>query len=162
MKALFEEVLRHRSDARLLVLTGSLALAAETFGSRPEVQVMRVPPQEVARFLAAGDVGLAYRSDSFSMQGVAPIKVAEYLLCGLPVIGTAAVGDTGPILEAGLLFEGEGREELAARWLVDEILPQRALYRDRARTAGVAQFSLARTIEDYRRALRPFEALATR
>ena len=33
------------------------------------------------------------------MQGVAPIKLGEYLLCGLPVISSKGIGDTDAILE---------------------------------------------------------------
>jgi glycosyltransferase involved in cell wall biosynthesis len=89
------------------------------------------------------------------MQGIAPVKLSEYLLCGLPVIGTAAIGDTTAVVEQGLfLDDSDGRAE-AAKWLVEEIMPRRDSYRERARAAGQAQFSLARSVEDYVRALEP-------
>lgn len=159
MRSLFTEVRRLRGDARFLVLTGNLDRAAVAFGDLSEsVIIMRVPPDEVPDFLAAADVGLAYRSPIFSMQGVAPIKLSEYLLCGLPVIGTAAVGDTSPILGQGLLLDDESGTPSAARWLVEEVLPNRDRYRERARETGKAQFSLTRSVEEYGRALQPFRS----
>lgn len=159
MASLFSEVRRLRADARFLVLTGSPELAREELGAGAEGSIiMRVAPDEVPRFLAAADVGLAYRTASFSMQGVAPVKLSEYLLCGLPVIGTKAVGDTGALVADGLLFDDEGGTAAAAQWLLGEVLPRRELYRDRARAAGRAQFSLERSIEDYARALAPFQS----
>jgi glycosyltransferase involved in cell wall biosynthesis len=156
MDSLFSAVRALRPDARLLVLTGSPEVAAEALQHHGEGAIIkRVAHDEVPRFLAAADLGLAYRSTSFSMQGVAPVKLSEYLLCGLPVIGTAAVGDTRPITEEGLFFDDEGGTPAAAQWLVSEVLPKRETYREKARAAGLARFSLGRTIEDYSRALEP-------
>ncbi len=156
MDSLFSVVRALRPDARLLVLTGSPEVAAEAFQHHGDGAIIkRVPYDEVPRFLAAADLGLAYRSTSFSMQGVAPVKLSEYLLCGLPVIGTAAIGDTRPIKEEGLFFDDEGGTPAAAQWLVREVLPAREIYREKARAAGLARFSLGRSIEDYSRALQP-------
>ncbi len=157
MASLFAEVRRLRNDARLLVLTGSPEVATRAFREAEEgATIMRVLPEEVPRYLAAADVGLAYRSKIFSMQGVAPVKLSEYLLCGLPVIGTAAVGDTGAVVDEGLLFDDDGGTAAAAHWLLNVVLPQREFYRDQARAAGRAQFSLTRSIKDYARALEAF------
>lgn len=162
MRSLFAEVRRLSPDAHLLVLTGLLERAAEAFhGASDGVITMRVPPDEVPELLAAADVGLAYRSISFSMQGVAPIKLSEYLLCGLPVIGTAAVGDTSAIVDQQLFLDDASGTPSAARWLLDEVMPNRDGYRDRARAAGREQFSLARSVEDYDRALQPFRGQGT-
>ena len=159
MEALFTEVRRRSPDARLLVLTGSPERAGDAFRETSEgVIIMRVAPDEVPRYLAASDVGLAYRLASFSMQGVAPVKHSEYLLCGLPVIGTAVVGDTKATVEEGLFFDEQNGPTRAAEWLVERVLPRRAQLREQARAIGMAQFSLRRSVEDYCRAIRAFRA----
>jgi glycosyltransferase involved in cell wall biosynthesis len=159
MKALFREVLRLRPDSRLLVLTGNIDRASEAFGEEGEVAtIMRVAPDEVSQFLAAGDVGMAYRSTHFSMQGVAPIKLSEYLLCGLPVIGTAAIGDTEAAVDEGLFLDEESGAQEAARWFVNDVMPRREDFRRKARAVGQHRFSLARSVEDYAKALEPFNA----
>ena len=147
---------RRRPDSRLLVLSGSPELAeAELEGAALAPIVMRVPPDRVGRYLAAGDIGLAFRAGGFSMQGVAPVKLGEYLLCGVPAVGNPAVGDTASAKAAGLFFEDAAGADAAARWLVEEVLPRREAYRERARAAGVAGFSLRRSVEDYLAAIAP-------
>jgi glycosyltransferase involved in cell wall biosynthesis len=153
MKELFHEVRRLRPDSRLLVLTGTPERAIQSAEEAAGTVVMSVSPDAVPRFLACADVGLAYRSTSYSMQGIAPIKLGEYLLCGLPVIGTAAVGDTRAVVEEGLFFDEAAGTKAAAQWLVGEVLPNRDIYREKARKAGKTEFSLCRSIQDYSRAL---------
>jgi len=146
-----------RPNARLLVLSGSPELAAAALGERPPLSpvVMRAAPDRIARYLAAADVGLAFRARAFSMQAVAPVKLGEYLLCGVPTVGNAAVGDTRAATAAGVFFDDSAGPEAAARWLVEDVLRDREGYRERARAAGLAGFSLRRSVDDYAAAIAP-------
>jgi glycosyltransferase involved in cell wall biosynthesis len=151
---------QRRPDSRLLVLSGDAdAAKAELTRAEPRIAEMlvvrRVAPDQVPRLLGAADAGLAFRATSFSTQALAPIKIGEYLLCGLPVIGTAAVGDTSAAVEAGVFLDERHGPAFEADWLVDEILPNCGKWRTAAREIGVARFSLARSIADYRDALAP-------
>jgi glycosyltransferase involved in cell wall biosynthesis len=161
IRAFAAELGRLRPDARLLVLSGSpqLAQAELPAGGALAPVIVRSPPDEVPRYLAAADIGLAFRADAFSMQAVAPVKLGEYLLCGVPAVGNAAVGDTQAAAEAGVFFADEAGPAAAARWLVEEILPRREEYRVRARAIGVERFSLARSVDDYLEALAPLSHL---
>ncbi|HEX6376625.1 MAG TPA: glycosyltransferase, partial [Allosphingosinicella sp.] len=140
------ELGRLRPDARLLVLSGSPELAEAALGDRPPLApvFMRAPPDRIAAYLAAADIGLAFRAPSFSVQGVAPVKLGEYLLCGVPTVGNAAVGDTAAALAAGVFLDDRAGAATAALWLVDEVLPRREAYRARARAVGLPGFSLRR------------------
>lgn len=154
----FSRVLALRSDARLLVLTGSpaearAALAEHGAAVADAMLVQAVPPAAVPAFLACADIGTAFRQPSFSMAAVAPIKLAEYLLCGLPVIGTGTVGDTRAARDAGVFFDEEEGLDAAAQWFVAHVLPRREQMRGVAREIGVAEFSLARAVSDYLRAI---------
>lgn len=147
-----------RPDTRLLVL--SLApeqVRAELFDRFPELAgfatVVRSPPQDVARYLAAADVGTVFITEAFSTRAVLPVKTGEYLLCGVPTVGTVSTGDNEYALGAGVFFDDRRGPAEAARWVVDEILPRREEYRRRARAVGLEQFSLTRSIQDYRAAL---------
>ncbi|HYJ82993.1 MAG TPA: glycosyltransferase family 4 protein [Allosphingosinicella sp.] len=148
---------RLRPDARLLVLSGSPELAQAELGEAAPLApiVIRASPAGVGRYLAAADIGLAFRARSFSVQGVAPVKLGEYLLCGVPVVGNSAVGDTGEALEAGVFLDDGAGPEAAAAWLVGEVLADREAYRSRARAVGVSGFSLQRSVEDYLAAIAP-------
>lgn len=136
----------------LLLLTGNPEAAPERQG----VIVRKLPPGEVAAYLGAADIGLALREPKTSMQGVFPIKLGEYLLCGLPVIATAGIGDTGTLLggEAScLLLENHAPASLekAALWAVSAAA--RPDLKTAARRLGLARFSLEESIRTYKRAL---------
>ena len=155
---LMRAVRQLRPDARLLVLSGDPDSAkALVLDAAPEIapasRFMSATPTEVPRLLAAADLGIAFRTPSFSMRAVSPIKTAEYLLCGVPVLGTAAIGDTQAAREAGVFFDESLGEAAAALWLIEQILPKRDDFRQRARQIGVDHFSLDRSVADYRAAL---------
>lgn len=64
--------------------------------------------KEVARYLSAADVGLIMRHDIPVNNVASPVKVGEYLACGLPVILTRGIGDYSTVLPAegvGLLLD---------------------------------------------------------
>ncbi|KPV39570.1 hypothetical protein AN478_10535 [Thiohalorhabdus denitrificans] len=156
MLGLFERVLSRRPDARLLLLTGSPEAVPPALSSFPHlkeaVTTLSLPPDQVPGYLAAADLGLALRSPKFSMQAVAPIKVGEYLLCGLPVVATSGIGDTDTLSgDVRYLLEDMSSRELdeAADWFVDMVLPHREVFRDRCRHAGEASFSLEASVASY-------------
>ena len=155
VRAFAQAVASRRPDARLLVLTGSPELARAALGSEVALSpiVKRIAPLDVGRHLAAADLGLAFTTTSFSLQGIAPVKLAEYLMCGLPVLGTSAVGATATAVRAGLYLDESVGMEAAAAWWIDTVLPDRDRYRREARALGDAEFSLSRAVRDYRAAI---------
>ncbi len=87
--------------AKFLILTGNTAFAEQNIplALKPHVILNSVPSEKVSFYLNGGDVVFGLRKPTFSMKGVAPIKLGEYLLCGLPVIASKGIGDTEKILE---------------------------------------------------------------
>jgi glycosyltransferase involved in cell wall biosynthesis len=157
LAGLAEAMLDRRPDSRLLVLTGSPDAARAALGGSDRLggatTIMRAPPDEVPRYLAAADIGAAFRTATFSTRAVAPVKLSECLLCGVPVVGTSSIGDTAAAVEAGVFFPDNGGVEAAAQWAVTKVLPQRESFRERARQVGLDRFSLARSVADYRAAI---------
>lgn len=160
MLKLFELILAKNSTARLLILTGSPDLVYQALQSRPEliklVIVKSVATKEVPTYLACADLGLAFRQSTFSMQGVAPIKLGEYLLCGLPVVATKGIGDTHVISsEIGYLVEDMSGIELqeVSDWFIADVLPARTQIRAQCRYVGAEYFSLEACAQSYHRAL---------
>lgn len=86
---------------KFLILTGNTEFAEQNIPTelKPHVILKSVPSEKVSFYLNGGDVAFGLRKPTFSMQGVAPIKLGEYLLCGLPVIASKGIGDTEKILE---------------------------------------------------------------
>ena len=165
--ALAVAVRRLRPDTRLLVLSGSVddaraAILAEHGQLADAAIFMRVPPLEVPRYLAAADLGVGSFSDGFSMEAVVPTKMSEYLLCGLPVAGTRRVGDTASAIRAGVFQPLDAGMPAVARWFVDEVLPRRQAFADRAREIGLAEFSLDGSVRGYLAALRGATEAAAR
>lgn len=161
MLEFFRLVRYRRKDARLLLLTGSPdqadGLLSEFEDVRSSCHVRRLPPDEVPRFLGACDLGLALRRPSFSMQAVAPIKLGEYLLCGLPVLATRAIGDTDELVTDrvghSLHTMSLGELEGAAEWFLHTVLPDAGGFRGRCRDVGLQNFSLTATVDVYANAL---------
>ena len=157
MLKFFRLVRGSRDDAQLLLLTGSPEEAKRGLDGfadlRAGCHIRCVSPTDVARYLGACDLGLALRRPSFSMQAVAPIKLGEYLLCGLPVLATRAIGDTdemvtdqvGHSLDTMSLGELEG----AAEWFLHTVLPDATGFRGRCRDVGLRHFSLTATVDVY-------------
>lgn len=146
-------------ESKFLILTGDLDFAEKNIPKdlKSKVILKKVSSDEVSGYLNAADIAFALRMPSFSMQGVAPIKLGEYLLCGLPVIASKGIGDTEQILtdfeECYLydhLAEKSSQEKSIIRFL------EKAIFANRQTVATKAQkyFSLEAAAESYRNVLR--------
>jgi hypothetical protein len=149
----------HLPGLQLEFFTGDLAAAhsvVKAAGLDPAadwLRIARLPADAVASGLARQDIGLAPRASSLSMSAVSPIKLGDYMLAGMPVIGSGDVGPVAPMLEAGCLMpDDQSLEAIAA--FVRNVLDNRETMRQRCRTVGLAHFSFARSITDYEEALR--------
>ncbi|MBX3205817.1 MAG: glycosyltransferase [Labilithrix sp.] len=98
--ARFAGIVRKRSSTpvRFLLLTAANPDELVSFLRREgfagdTLKALRVRPEEMPRYLSAGDVGLSFIKSCFSKKGSSPTKVAEYLACGLPVILNGDIGD---------------------------------------------------------------------
>jgi len=137
-----------------LILTGNTAYAESQIPPdfHSKITVKKVPVAEVPDYLNAADFAFALRQPSFSMQGVAPIKLGEYLLCGLPVLASKGIGDSEAILEnfEGCLLYDHSRG-IAAQ--LQEILTfaENAIFADRNKISESAgrYFSLRAAAESY-------------
>lgn len=120
------------------------------------VRVVNALPTEVPEILRAADVGLALRSPTLSQRFVAPIKVAEYLLSGLPLIYTKGVGDLDSLLgdeSFGVSYLDD--MSTAAEWFFTSVLTRRSELRLLATNTGRSQFGLDVAIREYGKALLP-------
>lgn len=101
MIAIFSEFCKINSKAVFLILTGSIEFAKDRIPIELSKKciVKLVPFEEIPSYLSVADIAFAIREPKFSMQGVAPIKLGEYLLMGIPTIASAGIGDTEQILK---------------------------------------------------------------
>lgn len=165
MIAFFEMLQHERSDACLLMLTGTPEVATKLIEKARVLKgrcfVRSVHPSQVPKLIGTADLGLAFRASCLSQQAVAPIKVGEYLLCGVPVFSSTGIGDLDSQLDGsvGMLANELSNDslEMAVRWLVDRVLMERESYRERCRNAGIEHFSLGNTITQYQAAFQQLE-----
>lgn len=160
--ALFGAILERRPDARFLVLTGAQALAKAKLSEAGSAvanstRVLTVVPAEVPKLLSAADLGLCLISSAFSMRTVSPIKLGEYLLCGVPAVVSRGVGDSALVADGDVAYLVDNRDPddlgRAAHWFVESVLPRRETLRPLARRAGLEHYSRQRASEALRRAL---------
>ena len=159
MLRLFDFILKRRADSHFLILTGSPELVKLELNKHLQlrgcVTTLTVPAEAVSKYLGCADLGLALRQPSFSMQAVAPIKLGEYFLCGLPVVATAGVGDTDGITADAAIFltrMDDAELKTAADWFIDSVLPHRDTFRVNSRAIGLSRFSLEASAASYFRA----------
>lgn len=152
MIAVFSEYHAKNKASKFLILTGNKEFAEQRLPSsfKECSKLISVPFIDVPKYLNAADIAFAIRKPTFSMQGVAPIKLGEYLLMGLPTIASAGIGDTESILKAVnecFLFEhsDEQRFENVSKYLdgLDTI------ENSEIRKIGMQYFSLERSAKSY-------------
>jgi glycosyltransferase involved in cell wall biosynthesis len=103
MLALFAAVRRLRPEARLLIVNKNqqdviLQALAETEIDLAAVEITASSRETMPAHIARMDAGLALIRPYFSKIASAPTKMAEYLGCGVPVIGNAGCGDMVQII----------------------------------------------------------------
>jgi glycosyltransferase involved in cell wall biosynthesis len=101
----FVALLKRKPQGHFLWLTGgSKSLIEKLMSDRGinanQFTVRSVAPAEVPSYLSASDVGIAFYKPTFSRLATSPVKVSEYLACGLPVIINAGVGDSDTLVAA--------------------------------------------------------------
>lgn len=152
MVAIFQKILASRPGSKLLILTGDENQLQDQLP--PNITVISGQYKEVPAWLNAGDLALAIRQPLPSMKGVAPIKLGEYLLMGLPTIASKGIGDSEALLEDFpyvYLFDHDHKDETkkAAAWA----LGQTAIDKKAIRRFGLQHFGLKRALRDYGNAL---------
>jgi glycosyltransferase involved in cell wall biosynthesis len=164
MIVFFKKLHRLRDDARFLVLTKSPEEIDYSFIADQNligtVLTKALQFNEVPPYLAISDLGLAFRSNKYSMMGISPVKIGEYLLCGLPVVSTRISGSEVLIQNnCGFLLDTLENPSLdsCSVWFTDEVLSDREGFRTRCRELGLLNFCKENAVEDYKRALGSLE-----
>ncbi len=152
MLAIFQGFLQNHPDARFLILTGNVEFALERIPEeiKPNSIIKKVPFEEVPKYLSAGDIAFALREPKFSMQGVAPIKLGEYFLMGIPTIASAGIGDTEELMATAphsFLFYHDRPESVTDAVTFVEHLSN--VNHDKLRDFGINFFSIEKSAESY-------------
>lgn len=103
MADLFVELLKKRADAHFLWLTlGPRELIDRLMRERGiapgQYTVQPAASMDVPSFLNASDAGIAFYKPGFSKLATSPVKVTEYMACGLPFIINEGIGDADALV----------------------------------------------------------------
>lgn len=118
------------------------------------VQLCKVPFLEIPSYLSAADLGISLRTTVPSVRGILPIKVGEYLMCGLPTLISSGIGDLDSILGQSdacfFLKHSNFSIEAILNWSLG------VKYKDRIGIQNLGQelFSLETTLDSYEEAVK--------
>lgn len=112
-----------------------------------DVVICSIRPPEMSKWLSTGDVAISFAEPRFSKIASSPVKVAEYLAVGLPVIANRGVGDQDELMQrypdsfvdVGAMSANEldqAGDRIAALAPLDDVA------RDRQRSVAVERFAL--------------------
>lgn len=157
---LLEKLTKYNSKSHLLIMTGSTIEAKKLLSQynhlNDNVTITTVLPSDVPLYLSASDIGIAFRKASFSMQGVSPIKIGEYLLSGLPVVISTGIGDDKIIDDrVGYNLSSFSSDELdsVAHWIISNVKKPRENKQLLCYNYGKEHYSLASSCNLYAHAL---------
>lgn len=152
MIAIFKAYYEKNDDTLFLILTNNLKYAQKRIplAIKDNIVVQSVPFEQVPKYLSAADIAFALREPKYSMRGVAPIKLGEYLLMGLPTIASKGIGDTEDILKKEPnCFIYNHHSKKSAEKVLDYIQYASSDSREEIRAFGIENFSLEKSASTY-------------
>lgn len=119
---LFKEARKKINSVKLLIVSTDSPEAFKEIARDENVEddsyfIVQADHSEVCDYLSAADVGIALIKMLESKRGSSPVKVAEYLAVGLPVIITGGIGDCSTLIKdnnVGAIIEKLDSEEYKA------------------------------------------------
>jgi glycosyltransferase involved in cell wall biosynthesis len=156
MIKIFKRYLEINHNSVFLILTGNVDFAEKRIPAslQNHIIVRSHPFQEIPKYLSIGDIAFAIREPKLSMRGVAPIKLGEYLLMGIPTIASPEIGDTEDILLENtncLLFNHDSGQKIEKA--LQFIENSTELDRKQLRKLGKSYFSMNSSTASYNLAL---------
>lgn len=161
---LFLRIKLYQPSAFFLFLTTHSETAHSCFQvnniSESDYLVLNVPHQVISHFLALGDIGLLLRDLNEVNYVASPVKFAEYLAAGLPVIITEGVGDCSEVVRrehVGLVLESpdpDTWDDIALANFLQDVSVRREEYRNQAKTVAQRYYLRENYLEVYREALK--------
>ncbi len=118
--------------------------------NKEDYAVYNLAASQVNNYLAMGDFAILFRDNGNRSRVSAPIKLGEYLACGLPVLATPNIGDTESILckyKTGIILDDEMK--IKSRLLDIISLLENPEIRVNCRKTAEESFSLKRSAAKY-------------
>ena len=118
------------------------------------VTVEEVSFKEVHEALMTCDVGLAFRLSSSTAESVYPLKVADYLFAGLPIVGNMVADMENELVTSGVFFDVQDHQvDEIVRWCINIHRRESENIRDICTSLAQRLYRLEETAEVYIKAL---------
>ncbi len=106
--------------------------------------------KDVHEYLSAADAGIIMRDDNIVNNVACPVKIGEYLSCGLPIILTRGISDySRMIAESGVGIVIEENNNIAQQIIEFLEQPDFGMRRNRAISLSKEQFSFNGYLEEF-------------
>jgi glycosyltransferase involved in cell wall biosynthesis len=144
----FAIIRQKQPEAHFLFMTSATEQAQDAFHEQgfPDrcYTIMSVPHQEIKDYIALGDIALLLREDNLVNRVASPVKLGEYVVCGVPVLVTRCVGDLSELVvrhRVGLAVALD-EEKLTEKvdWFISDIRSCREGYQKHCRELGESYF----------------------
>ena len=154
MLKVFREILLLLPNAKFLVLSfterGFFNSQIVNFCEQFPGTIIRrgVDANSIPKLIEIADLGISIRGDSFSMKHVAPLKLREYMLCGLPVIYSSNTGDNFILPDDISMKYSFSADDpgAVAMWFKNTVMPMRDIIRVESRKYAEENFSLDKDV----------------
>ncbi len=116
----------------------------------PNILIANVPTHKVKDELSKCNFGILIRDNNIINNVASPLKFAEYLAAGLPVIVSENVGDTEEIINkynVGVILRNNNYEEAIAE--IMELLKDKQI-KEKCKMVAKKEFDIKKSIEAYR------------
>lgn len=154
---LFNRIVQHIPSAHFLVLTPDIAQITNRLQKGGHAQdrysVFKVSFAEIPDYILTADIGLLARVPSVISKVASPVKFAEYLACGVPVLAQPEIGDTEKVLttrDIGQLIKDNQLTPENINWLKNLLNPT---FRDelakQCRSSAIHIFAWENYLSDY-------------
>jgi glycosyltransferase involved in cell wall biosynthesis len=144
-------------DAHLLFITKekeSVSFNLKKHLKKEDFTVLTVLHHNVSNYLRSANVGILFREKSIINEVCSPVKFAEYLASGIPVILTEGIGDTAEIVKSnkvGVIINFESRKniESAIEQLIELSLEKPEFLKQRCKKVAEKYFSWEKYLDKY-------------
>jgi len=156
--ALFSAILELRPEARMIVINRNEHELVKTSFIRAGIPIERIEItkcsyNEVSYHIQRMHAASVLIRPCFSKIASAPTKLAEYLGCSVPCVGTHEVGDMEKVLEGdgiGVILRNFDLKAIREAAIKIVTLAESSDVRARCRDIAVSRFSLNKGVEAYR------------
>ncbi len=151
MLSIFSQYHALNPDAQFLILTGTPDFLSNKIPDllKNKIMIRSVPYAKIPAYLNTGDIAFALRQPTYSMQGVAPIKLGEYLLMGLPTIASKGIGDTEELIPLDSCFLYDHKDPQRIEKVVNWSQSIHTIDKNKIRAIGLKYFSLEESVKSY-------------